>query len=75
MATILTIFFRILPNFELKLEIPNIMLVCKFEINWSTNKSAYNISRTDGLNDVRPAFPYPPLYFVGAGDKKHFQQE
>jgi hypothetical protein len=28
-------FFQILPNFEL--EIPNIMLVCKFEINWSTN--------------------------------------
>jgi hypothetical protein len=27
MATILTIIFRILPNFELKLEIPNIMLV------------------------------------------------
>jgi hypothetical protein len=33
------IFFRILPNFELMLEIPNIMLVCKFEINWSTNKN------------------------------------
>ena len=28
-----------LPNFELMLEIPNIMLVCKFEINWSTNKN------------------------------------
>jgi DUF2075 family protein len=28
-----------LSNFELKLEIPNIMLVCKFEINWSTNKN------------------------------------
>jgi hypothetical protein len=44
-------FFRILPNFELKLEIPNIMIVYKFEINWSTYKnlkSAYNISRTDG---------------------------
>ena len=30
------------------------MLVCKFEINWSTNKnlkSAYNISRTDGQTD------------------------
>ena len=41
----------ILPNFELKLEIPNIMIVYKFEINWSTYKnlkSAYNISRTDG---------------------------
>jgi hypothetical protein len=28
-----------LTNFELKLEIPNIMLLCKFEINWSTNKN------------------------------------
>ena len=64
------IFFRILSNFELKLEIPNMMLVCKFEINWSTNKnlkSAYNISRMDG----RQAFPYPPLRFAGAGDKNY----
>jgi hypothetical protein len=71
MGAILTIFFRILPNFELKLEIPNIMLVCKFEINCPTNKnlkSAYNISRTDGLTDGCPAFPYPPLRFAGAGD-------
>jgi molybdenum cofactor biosynthesis enzyme len=37
MAAIITIFFRILPNFELKVEISNIMLVCKFEINWSTS--------------------------------------
>ena len=48
------------------------MLVCKFEINWSTNKnlkSAYNISQTDGLTGGRPAFPYPLLRFAGAGDK------
>ena len=38
MAAILT-FFSNLPNFELKLEISNIMLVCKFEINWTTNKN------------------------------------
>ena len=44
----------ILPNIELKLEIPSIMLVCRFEISWSTNKnlkSAYNISRMDGLTN------------------------
>jgi len=23
---------------------------------------------SDGLTDGRPAFPYPPLRFVGAGD-------
>jgi hypothetical protein len=52
MAAILTIFWGILPNIELKLEIPSIMLVCRSEISWSTNKnlkSAYNISRMDGL--------------------------
>jgi hypothetical protein len=46
--------------------------MCKFEINWSTNKnlkSAYNISWTDGLTDGCPAFPYPPLHFEGVGDK------
>jgi hypothetical protein len=30
-----------LPNFELKLEIPNIMLVCKFEINCEPRENAY----------------------------------
>ena len=37
-------------------------------------KNVGNISRTDGptngLTDGRPAFPYPPLRFAGAGDKK-----
>ena len=49
------IFFRILPNFDLKLEIPNIMLVCKFEINWSTNKNLTALTtyleQTDGLTE------------------------
>jgi hypothetical protein len=53
-------------NFELKLEIPNIMLVCKFEINWSTNKNLRVLTTYDGRNNGRPAFPYPPLRFVGA---------
>ena len=57
-------------NFELKLEIPNIMLVCKFEINWSTNKNLRVLTTYDGRNNGRPAFPYPPLRFVGAGDNK-----
>jgi hypothetical protein len=48
-------------NFELKLEIPNIMLVCKFEINWSTNKNLRVLTTYDGWNNGRPAFPYPPL--------------
>ena len=77
MAAILTIFFRILPNFELKLEIPNIMLVCKFEINWSTNTNLRALTtylgRINRLTDGRPAFPYPPLRFAGARDKKRKQ--
>ena len=77
MAAILTIFFRILPNFELELEIPNIMLVCKFEINWSTNTNlralTTYIGRINRLTDGRPAFPYPPLRFAGARDKKRKQ--
>ena len=40
--------FEYLPNFELKLEIPNIMLVCKLEINWSTNK---NLTTYPGWTD------------------------
>ena len=66
MAAILTFFFRILPNFELKLEIPNIMLVCMFEINWSTNKNL----RVLTTYLARTAFPYPPLRFAGAGHNK-----
>ena len=69
-------FFRILPNFDLKLEIPNIMLVCKFEMNWSTNKNLRELTtylgRINGITDGRPAFPYPPLHFAGAGDKKTY---
>jgi len=46
---------NLLLNFELKLEIPNIMLVCKFEINWSTNKNLRALTTylgwTDGLTD------------------------
>jgi hypothetical protein len=71
MAAILTI----LPNFELKLEIPNIMLVCKFEINWSTNKNLRALTRYLGWTDLRPAFPYPPLRFAGAGDNKEKLQK
>ena len=48
--------FRILPNFELKLEIPNIMIVYKFEINWSTNKNLRALTtylgRTNGITGV-----------------------
>jgi hypothetical protein len=52
MATILTIFFQILLNFELKLEISNIMLVCKFEINWSTNKNLGALTTYLGRKDA-----------------------
>ena len=48
------------------------MLVCKFEINWSTNKNlrvlTTYLGRTDRLMDGCPAFPYPPLRFAGARD-------
>ena len=71
LAAILTIFFRILPNFELKLGIPNIMLVCKFEINWSTNKNLRALATYIGLTDRCPALAYPPLRF--AGDKNMFK--
>jgi hypothetical protein len=60
MATILTIFFWILPNFELKLEIPNIMLMCKFEINWSKNKNLRALTTYLGRTDYRT-------------DARHFQ--
>jgi hypothetical protein len=43
--------FEILLNFELKLEIPNIMLVCKFEINWSTNKNLRVLTTYLGWTD------------------------
>ena len=47
-------FNLILPNFEIKLGIPNIKLVCKFEINWSTNKNLRALTtylgRTDGIS-------------------------
>ena len=59
-----------LTNFELKLEIPNIMLVCKFEINWSTNKNV----RADGQMDGRPAFSYPRSALWGRGAIKSYPQ-
>jgi hypothetical protein len=49
MAAIAAIFKSHLSNFELKLEIPNIMLVCKLEINWSTNKN--QISKCSNFNE------------------------
>ena len=54
------------------LEIPNIMLVCKFEINWSTNKNLRVFTTYLGWTDGRPVFPYPPLRFAGAGDNNTF---
>jgi hypothetical protein len=68
MATILTIFFRILLNFELKLEISNIMLVCKFEINWSTNKNLGALTTYLGRKDARH-FHIPCSALRGQGTK------
>jgi len=45
--------YQFSPNFELKLEIPNIMLVCKFEINWSTNKNLRALTTYLGRTDAR----------------------
>jgi hypothetical protein len=39
-------------NFELKLEISNIMLLCKFEINWSTNKNLKALTTYLGRTDA-----------------------
>jgi hypothetical protein len=50
-AIMVAIFKSHLPNFELKLEIPNIMLVCKFEINWSTNKNLRALTTYLGRTD------------------------
>ena len=52
-------YFQILPSFELKLEILNIMNVCKFEINWSTKTNLrvltiYLDGRTPGIS-ISPA--------------------
>jgi hypothetical protein len=50
------------------------MLVCKFEINWSTNKNLRALTtylgRTDWQMYWRQAFLYPPLRLAGAGDNK-----
>ena len=74
MAAILTI----LPNFELKLEIPKKMLVCKFEMNWSTNKNLGALTTylglTNGLTDGRPAFLYSLLRFAEVGDNKRYSK-
>jgi hypothetical protein len=68
MAAILTICFRILPNFEVKLEIPNIMLVC---VGLKSIGQQIKISeRLQHISDGRPAFPYPPLRFAWVGDNK-----
>ena len=72
MAAILTICFRILPHFEVKLEIPNIMLVC---VGLKSIGKQIKISErlqhiSDGRTDGRPAFPYPPLRFAWVGDNK-----
>ena len=61
-------YFRILSSFELKLEILNIMPVCKFEINWSTNTNLRALTiYLEGWTDGRPAFLYPPLRLGGGG--------
>ena len=44
------------------------MLVCKFEINWSTNKNRRALTTYLGRTDGRPRFPYALLRFVGARD-------
>ena len=61
MAAIATIFKWHLSNFELKLEIPNIMLVCKFEINCSTNKNLRAFTTYLGWMDGCQAFQYPSM--------------
>ena len=61
---------RILPNFELKLEIPNIMLVCKFEINWSTNKNLRALTTYLGRTDARH-FHIPRSALRGRGTIKY----
>ena len=48
------------------------MLVCKFEINWSTNKNLRALTTYLGRTDGRPEFPYPPLRFAETGDNKVF---
>ena len=44
------------------------MLVCMFEINWSTNKNL--LECLQHILYGRTAFPYSPLRFAGAGDNK-----
>ena len=60
-------FFRILSNFEIKLEIPNIMLVCKFEINWSTNKNLRALTTYLGW---MPCISISPAPLCGGGGQK-----
>ena len=62
-------YFRILPSFEFKLEILNIMPVCKFEINWSTNTNLRALTiYPDGRTDARHF--YIPRSAWEAGDNK-----
>jgi hypothetical protein len=54
------------------------MLVCKLEMNWSTNTNLRALTtylgRTDGLTDGRPAFPYSPLRFAEVGDNERYSK-
>jgi hypothetical protein len=61
-------FLCVLPNFELKLEIPNIIFVCQFEINWSTNKNLRALTTNLGW---MPGISISPTQLCGGGgDKK-----
>ena len=66
--------FQILPSFELMLEILNIMLVCKFEINWSTNTNLRALTiYPDGWTDARH-FHIPRSAFCGGQKKRQFKK-
>jgi len=66
-------YFRILPSFELKLEILNIMPVCKFEINWSTNTNLRALTiYPDGRTDRRtPGISISPAPLGRRGTKSN----
>ena len=55
--------YRILPNFELRLEISNIMPVCKFEINWSKNKNLRALTTYLGVCEWRQ--PHDVVFHLG----------
>ena len=69
--------FSILPNFEFKLEIPNIRLVCtyKFEINWSTNKNLRALTTYLGRTDrLTPGISISPAPLSGGGGQKYHRK-